>query len=394
MNAATLTGEKNMKKSWIIPACAIVVLLVCTIVSGTGWGKEPYKIGGIYSITGSSSFLGDPEKKSMEMAVEQINAAGGIDGHMLEAVIYDDEGDPSKAVLAANKLVSKDGVIAIVGPSLTPTTLAMIPVIEKAGIPLVSCAAGIRITEPVKPLVYKTAQNDALAVAAIYRHMQSAGIRKIGIITVETSYGESGKEQLTVQASKFGLQIVLGETFGARDTDMTAQLAKIRSAQPEAIVCWGTNPGPAVVARNIVQMNIKIPLYQSHGVASPKFIELAESAAENILLPTGKILVADQLPETDTRKQILKSYISEYEKRYAIPVSGFGGYAYDGVNLLAAALKGTEGDKKKIAGNLGKIKEFIGITGTFSFSPEDHNGLGADAFVMVEIRDGKWRLLK
>ncbi|MEN6439259.1 MAG: ABC transporter substrate-binding protein [Syntrophobacter sp.] len=383
-----------MKKRWIIPVCALVGLLMCTLTSGTGWGKEPYKIGGIYSITGSSSFLGDPEKKSMEMAVDRINAAGGIDGHMLEPVIYDDEGDPSKANLAANKLISKDGVIAIVGPSLTPTTLAIIPVIEKAGVPLVSCAAGIKITEPVRPLVYKTAQNDALAVAAIYRHMQTAGIKKIGIISVETSYGESGKEQLTAQAPKFGLQIVLGETFGAKDTDMTAQLAKIRAAQPDAIVCWGTNPGPAVIARNVVQMNIRTPLYQSHGVASPKFIELAEAAAENILLPTGKILVTEQLPDTDPQKQVLKNYISEYEKRFAIPVSGFGGYAYDGVNLLAAALKGTEGDKKKIAENLGKIKGFIGVTGSFTFSAEDHNGLGPDAFVMVDIRDGKWRLLK
>jgi len=379
----------------MIRALAVAALMVCTVMSGQGWAaKGPYKIGGIFSITGSSSFLGDPEKKSMEMAVEKINAAGGIDGHMLEPVIYDDEGDPTKAVLAANKLTSKDEVIAIVGPSLTPTTLAIIPVVEKTGVPLISCAAGIKITEPVKPLVYKTAQNDVLAVAAIYRHIKAANIKKIGIITVENAFGESGKEQLAAQAPKFGLQILQAETFGAKDTDMTAQLAKIRAAQPEALVCWGTNPGPAVVAKNVVQMNMKIPLYQSHGVASPKFIELAESAAEGILLPTGKILVADQLPETDPQKTVLKGYITEFEKRYSMPVSGFGGYAYDGINLLAAALKGTEGDKKKIAENIGKIKGFVGVTGSFTFSPEDHNGLGPDAFVMVVIKDGKWQLLK
>lgn len=372
----------------------IAVLLVCMMMPGQSWGKDAYKIGGIFSITGSSSFLGDPEKKSMEMAVDQINAKGGIDGHMLEPVIYDDEGDPTKAVLAANKLTSKDGVIAIVGPSLTPTTLAIIPVIEKTGVPLVSCAAGIKITEPVKPLVYKTAQNDALAVAAIYRHIVAANIKKIGIISVENAYGESGKEQLTVQAPKVGLQIVQAESYGAKDTDMTAQLAKIRAAQPEAIVCWGTNPGPAVIAKNMVQMNMKIPLYQSHGVASPKFIELAEAAANGNLLPTGKILVTDQLPDSDPQKPVLKGYISEFEKRFSMPVSGFGGYAYDSINLLAVALKGTEGDKKKIAENLGKIKGFVGVTGSFTFSPQDHNGLGADAFVMVKIENGKWQLLK
>ncbi len=375
----------------VLVAAAIAVMLT---VPGQCLGKEPYRIGGIFAITGASSFLGDPEKKSMEMAVEEMNAKGGIDGHPLEAVIYDSEGDPTKAVLAANKLISKDGVIAIVGPSLTPTTLAIIPLVEKAGIPLISCAAGIKITEPVKPLVYKTAQNDVLAVSAIYKHMQSRNIKKIGIVTVENAYGESGKEQLTVNAPKFGNQIVQAETFGAKDTDMTAQLAKIRTAQPEAIVCWGTNPGPAVITKNVTQMNMKIPLYQSHGVASPKYIELAESSCEGVLLPTGKILVAGQLPESDPQKNVLKNYISEFEKRFAMPVSGFGGYAYDGVNLLAIALKGTEGDKNRIAENLGKIKGYVGVTGTFNFSPEDHNGLGSDAFVMVEIKNGKWQLLK
>ncbi len=374
--------------------CAITALVICTLVPGLSWGKEPYKIGGIFSITGASSFLGDPEKKSMEMAIEQINAAGGIDGHMLEPVIYDDEGDPTKAVLAAQKLTSKDEVIAIVGPSLTPTSLAVIPVIEKAGTPLISCAAGIKITEPVKPLVYKTAQNDVLAVQAIFNHIKKAGIKKIGILTVENAFGESGKEQLAAQAPQFGIEIVLAETFGAKDTDMTAQLAKIRAAQPEAIVCWGTNPGPAVISKNVVQMNIKVPLYQSHGVASPKFIELAESAAEGNMLPTGKILVTEQLPETDSQKKVLKGYTSEFEKRYSMPVGGFGGYAFDGINLMAAALKGTEGDKAKIAANVEKINGFPGVTGTFSFSPTDHNGLGDDAFVMVVIKDGKWQLLK
>lgn len=385
-----------MKAARIAAICALAAagVMFSMIAPGQGWGKEPYRIGGIYSITGSSSFLGDPEKKSMEMAVEEINARGGIDGHPLEAVILDSEGDPTKAVLAANKLISKDGVIAIVGPSLTPTTLAIIPVVEKAGIPLISCAAGIKITEPVKPLVFKTAQNDVLAVSAIYRHIQGRNIKKIGIITVENAYGESGRDQLVALAPKFGIQIVQAETYGAKDTDMTAQLAKIRAAQPEAIVCWGTNPGPAVITKNVVQMNMKIPLYQSHGVASPKYVELAGGASEGVLLPTGKILVAEQLPEADPQKAVLKSYITEFEKRFKMPVGGFGGYAYDGTYLLAEALKGTEGDKKKIAANMEKIKGHVGVTGTFAFSPQDHNGLGSDAFVMVEIKDGKWQLLK
>jgi branched-chain amino acid transport system substrate-binding protein len=355
--------------------------------------KPPYKIGGLFSITGPASFLGDPEKKSMEMAVEQINKTGGIDGHMLEAIIYDDEGDPSKAVNAAGKLIESDKVIAIVGPSLTPTTLAVMPMVQKAQIPFISCAAGNKIVQPIDPWVFKTAQSDILAVSAIYTHMKSQNIKKIGILTVADAFGESGKEQLLAQAAQFGLTVVRSETFGGKDTDMTAQITKIRQENPDAIICWGTNPGPAVVAKNIQQLGISIPLYQSHGVASPKFIELAGSAADGIILPTGKILVTNLLSDTDPQKKVLMDYTAAYDARYKTPVSGFGGYAFDGIQILAKALAGTNGDKEKVRENIENLKNHVGISGIFNFSPTEHNGLGADAFVMVRIKDGKWELI-
>lgn len=357
------------------------------------WAEGPYKIGGIFAITGGSSFLGDPAKKSMQMVVDTINKNGGIDGRQLEAVIYDSEGDPTKAVLHANKLISKDDVIAVIGPSLTPTTLAIIPIFENAKIPLISCAAGIKITDPVKPWVFKTAQSDVLAVKAVYEFMQNRNIRKIGILTVEDAFGESGKEQLLKQAKDFGIEVIQAETFGGKDTDMTPQLTKIRTAQPQAVICWGTNPGPAVVAKNVKQLNLDIPLYMSHGVASPKFIELAGDAANGIILPTGKILVAAQLPDSDPQKAVLLSYIDQFEQLYKIPVSGFGGYAYDAANILAGAMVGTAGDREKIRDGIEKTQGHVGVSGTFNFSPKDHNGLGSDAFVMVQIVDGNWKLL-
>lgn len=371
----------------------ILSLILGCLWAGSARAAEVYKLGGLFSVTGPASFLGDPEKKSMEMAVEAINARGGIDGRMLEAVIYDTEADPTKAVNAANKLIHKDGVIAIVGPSNTPPSLAVIPVAERAGVPLVSCAAGIAITQPVKPWVFKTAQSDVLAVAAIYKVLQREGLRRIGILTVANAFGESGANQLKAQAADFGLEIVLAESFGAQDTDMTAQLTKLRSANPDALVCWGTNPGPAVVAKNARQMNLAMPLYQSHGVASPKFLELAGEAAEGLRLPTGKILVAGLLPDSDPQKKVLEDYIRAYEARYQQPVSGFGGYAYDAVQLLAKALEGSGGDKQKIRQALEGIQGHVGVSGVFSFSPTEHNGLGPEAFVMVKIEKGDWALI-
>lgn len=380
-------------KRVLIGLGVLVAILSLVIGVRPSHAKDPYKIGGIFAVTGPASFLGDPEKKSLEMLAKEINEKGGIEGHPLEVVIYDTEGDPGKTVLAANKLISRDNVIAIIGPSLTETTLAVLPVVEKAQVPLISCAAGIKITEPVKPWVFKTAQTDAGAVATIYAHMKKKGIKSIGILSVGTSFGGSGAEQLVAQAPKFGIEVKQSESFGAKDTDMTAQLTKLRTVQPDAIVCWGTNPGPAVVAKNMKQLGLTMPLYQSHGVASPKFIELAGDAAEGILLPTGKILVAEQLADSDPQKAVLLKYIQEYGKTWQSPVSGFGGYAYDAMNLLAVALKGTEGKKEAIRANLEKITGHVGVSGVFTYTPTDHYGLTPEAFVMVEIKGGAWKLL-
>jgi len=252
---------------------------------------------------------------------------------------------------------------------------------------------GVRLG-PIDPWVFKTALSDTLAVDAIYENLKSKNIKKIGIISVNNAFGESGKEQLLQQAANFGLEVAKSETYGAKDTDMTAQLTKIRQDNPEAIVCWGTNPGPAVLAKNIQQLGLDIPLYQSHGVASPKFIELAGSAAEGIMLPTGKILVAGLLPDSDPQKQALNAYVTDYEKKYDSSVSGFGGYAYDAVKILAAALKNSNGDKEKIREALENKQGYVGISGIFNFSKTDHNGLSPEAFVMVKIKDSTWELLQ
>ncbi len=378
-----------MKKT----AIAVLFVVLGLLSSSMLMAESVYKIGGIFSSTGRASFLGDPEKKTMEMMVEKINAAGGIDGNKLEAVIYDSEGDPAKAVSAVNKLIHKDKVLAIIGPSTTPTTLAIVNFIERAQVPLISCAAGVKITSPVKPWVFKTAQSDLLAVAGVYQHMKNANIKKIGIITVSNSFGESGKNQLLNQAKDFGIEVVQAESFGAKDTDTTAQLTKIKKASPDAIVCWGTNPGPAVVAKNVQQLNIDIPLYQSHGVASPKFIELAGDAAEGIILPTGKILVTGLLDDKDPQKKILEGYQADYSAKFKGNVSGFGGYAFDAMNILADALKGSNGDKNKIRQALEDTQKHVGATGEFNFSDKDHNGLSPEAFVMVEISNGTWKLI-
>lgn len=378
-----------------------VLILGCCFLLLAGVGQQPlqaaeYVIGGLFSITGPQSYLGEPERNTLEMVVEEINAKGGINGTKVRAVIYDDEGDANKARLNASKLIDKDKVLAIIGPSLTPTSMAIIPITQPAKVPLISCAAGISITSPAKERqwVFKTAQTDQLAVARIYQYLKKHDIKKIAIITVSSSFGVSGKEQLLAQAPGAGLEVVAQEVFGEKDTDMTPQLTKIRTTPAQAVICWGTGPAPAIVAKNMKQLGMTIPLIQSHGAASKKFIEYAGEAAEGIILPAGKIAVYKDLPDSDPQKAVIKEYVTKYEAKFKTPVSGFGGYAYDAAQMLFKALAKAGNDTAKIRQELENIRNYPGVSGVFNMSPEDHNGLGPDAFVMVKIEKGDWKLLE
>lgn len=371
-----------------------LVFSLLFFVGVTSVAAESVKLGALFSVTGPPSFLGEPERNTAQMMVEKINKAGGVKGKKLELIVYDTQGDPTKANQAADRLIKEDKVVAIMGPSTTGETMAVIPIVEKAQVPLISCAAGIKITEPTKKWVFKTAQNDSLAVEKIFKHLRERHIDKVAILTVSDGFGASGREQLKIHAPKYGIQIVSDDTFGPKDTDMTAQLTKLRGSQAQAIICWGTNPGPAVVARNVKQLNLNIPLYMSHGVSSKKFIELAGAAAEGIILPSGKVLVAELLPDRDPQKKHLLAFVREYKARFKTEGDHFGGHAWDAVMLIKHAMEQTGFSPAAIRDGLERTKNFSGIGGIFSFSPDDHAGLTVDAFVLVQVKNGKWTLVE
>lgn len=376
------------------PITTVLALFTLLCLSTVAFAAAPIKIGGLFAVTGPASFLGEPERNTAQMVVDEINKAGGVKGRKIELITYDTGGDATKAVQLANKLVKNDNVVAIIGPSTTGDSMAIIPVVEKAGIPLISCAAGSKITEPVKKWVFKTAQNDGLAVARIYEQLKKEKKTKVAILTVSDGFGSSGREQLKAQAKVHGIQIISDDTYGPKDTDMTAQLAKIRGSQAQAVICWGTNPGPAVVARNAKQLGLKIPLYMSHGVSSKKFIELAGDAAEGIRLPSGKVLVADLLPKTDRQKGSLLAFIKDYQNHYKAEGDHFGGHAWDAVMLLKGAIERGGDTPAGIRNALEATRNFAGIGGVFNFSPRDHAGLTKDAFTLVEVRKKDWVLVK
>ncbi len=364
------------------------VLMVC--FASVVIAAEPYKIGAVFAITGPAAWLGEPERNTVKMVEEQINAQGGINGHPLEIIIEDTVGEEAKAVMAVQKLINRDNVLAIVGPTRSGTTMAVIPIVEQAQVPLISCAAAEAIVNPVRKWVFKTPQKDSDAAIRIFETMKEMNIAKIAIITSTEGFGMEGRKQLTQIAPKMGISIVADETYGPKDTDMTAQLTKIKGTDAQAIVNWSIVPGQATIIKNKKQLGITMPLFQSHGFGNIKYAEAAGDAAEGILFPAGRLLVVESLPDNHPQKSLLMQYKKDYEAKFKTDVSTFGGHALDALNLVITALKAVGPDRAKIRDHIENTKNFVGTGGIFNYSPEDHTGLTKDAFEMITVKNGKF----
>lgn len=372
--------------------------IVAAIFLATGLhsaqAADPIKIGSFLTVTGPASFLGDPELKTFQLYIETLNTSGGINGRPIELIHYDTGGKAQDAVGFVKRLIKSDKVDLIVGGTTSGDTLAVIPEVEKEGIPLISLAGAVDIVEPVKPWVFKVAHSDRMAAAKIFEDLRKRKLTKVALITGDGGFDKSGHEQLLKLAPQYGITIVVDESYGNKDTDMTAQLTKIRATDAQAIINFGFGQAPAIVTKNIKQLGITLPVYQSHGVASKTFIDLAGAAAEGVRLPAAALVVAEQLPDGDPQKPVLLAYKKQYEAKYG-PVSTFGGHAYDGLFIAVEAVKRAGGtDKAKVRDQIEKTKGFIGTAGVFNMSPDDHMGLNLDAFKMVEIHNGGWKIVE
>ncbi|SFP66628.1 ABC transporter substrate-binding protein [Tranquillimonas alkanivorans] len=350
------------------------------------------KIGASLAVTGPAAFLGDPEAKTLEMLVEEINAQGGINGEEVELVLYDDGADPNKARTFATRLIEEDEVVAVIGGTSTGATMAMVPLFEDYEIPFISLAGAVVIIEPTKEYVFKTPHTDRMACRKIFEDITARGLSKVGLISGTGGFGKSMREQCMSVAEESGVEIVADETYGPNDADMTPQLTNIAGTDGiEAIVNPGFGQGPAVVTRNYDQLGIEVPFYQSHGVASDSFIELAGDAAEGVRLPATPLLIPDQLAEDDPQREPVQSYIAAYEEQYGESPSTFGGYAYDAFHLLVDAIeRAGSSDPQAIRDALEETEGHAGVTGVYTFGPDDHLGLDLSSFRMLEIQDGGW----
>ena len=356
--------------------------------------NEPIKIGSILSVTGPAAFLGDPELKTLQLYVEDINKKGGVLGRQLQLVHYDDGSDANKANGFAKRLIDDDKVDLIVGGTTTGSTMSTVPLVERAGVPFISLAGAVVIIEPVKKWVFKTPHTDRMAAEKVFEDMKKRGITKVALFSETSGFGQSGKKETEAVAGKYGITLVANETYGPKDTDMSPQLTKIKNtAGVQAVFVFGLGQGPAIVTKNYKQLGITLPLYQSHGVASEEYIKLSGPAAEGVRLPAAALLVADKLPASDPQKPVVVAYTKAFNEKWKADVSTFGGHAYDGLMLAVDAIKRAGGtDKAKVRDAIEATKGYVGTSGKVTMSATDHMGLDLSSFRMLEVKGGDWTI--
>lgn len=369
----------------MIRTMTILSVCVALLAALPAAAAETIKIGAILAVTGPAAFLGAPESKTLQMLADQVNAAGGIKGMKVELVIKDSAGDAEKAISMAKQLVEEDKVFAVIGPSTSGESMKIKQYMEENATLLLSCAAAESITTPVLKWVFKTPQNDANAVRWIFTDMKKKGLKKVGVLASNSGFGKAGQAQLEKLAPEFGIEILISETYAKDEVDLDAVVTKLKAKDVQAVVNWSIEPAQSKVPVSIRKMGWMVPVYQSHGFGNIKYAEACGPAAEGVLFPAGRLLVADVLADTHPQKALLMKYKKDYEEFTKEAPSTFGGHAFDAFTLLVKAIEVGGADKEQARTALEGLKGFVGTAGVFNFSATDHNGLGMDAFELLTV---------
>jgi len=378
-----------------IGGAAALVFLALSSAFAAPAGGGPIKIGAIFGVTGPAAYLGAPEEKTARMLVDEMNRSGGILGRQVQLVVKDSGASAEKAISFAKQLIDEENVVAIIGPTTSGESMAIKDICQKAGMPLLSCASAEAIVNPVAKYVFKVPQKDNYVVEWLYGTMNKLGLSKIGVIASNTGFGNGGKAQLEKYASKYGITIAISEVYDSAATDLSALLTKVNSAGVQAVVNWSIEPAQSIVAKNMRQLKMPQQLFQSHGFANIKYVEAAGEAAEGIIFPSGRLIIAAELPDSNPQKRLLAAYSADYRAAYKEDASTFGGHAYDALTILKAAIEAAKStDADKIVQAIEGLKNFSGTAGVFNFSPTDHNGLLMDSIEMVTVKKGKFVLYK
>jgi branched-chain amino acid transport system substrate-binding protein len=366
-------------------------------------GVEVVKIGFMAAATGGAAFLGLPEQDAARMIQAQLADQEFVsaDGkpRRVEIVIYDTEGSGDVAIPLTKKLIADDQVAIIVGGTRSPVSLALVPIVQEAKIPYISMASSSEIVEPLaeRYWVFKTAQSNRHTAPWQVRYVQELGLTQVASLYVNDAYGEDGRNAIRQAADEAGVEIILEETFESADTDMTAQLTKIKASGAQALLVTGLPPAASIITKQFHELGLDMPLVHNHGIGMKPFIDLAGAEnAEGVVFPIGKMVAVDALADDDPQKPVLQQFIRDYEAFTGNPTSTFAGHAWDGVQIALKAIAAMPSglsleEQRAFLRDTVETMSFVGTGGKFQMSPEDHVGLSPDDVVLVRITNGEWQ---
>jgi len=391
-------GKINAWRFGIVPAVLCCFALVFCVSSASAQKKPAIKLGVNLDVTGYGAWLGEPELRAVQLFVEQVNARGGIDGYPLELVVYDNESNPEKSSSNAKKLIQRDKVTAIIGTAITATSNAAKSVAQEEKVVTYSLSGSY---EPnyADSFTFATWVHTSGMVETIYDYFARKGIKRVATLCATDSTGQTWHDETEKSAKKYGLEIV-SERFNVKDVDVTAQLAKLKATNPQALVVGVSGAPNAVVAKNFNQMGFKIPYVTGHGNISDTFLKLMEgNEPETLLLPGAYYIVWKELPDAYPQKKLMKEFAEAFQKKFKKEADIYAVVAYDAARVTAEGMRQAkpEGpkDSPRLRDAMELIRNFPAVYGgTYTFSKEEHRGIKKDAAVMIQVKGGKFVMAK
>jgi len=385
----------------LLLVAGVCVALVAALLGGCasqseGEAPESYVIGAVLSLSGPQAGLGEPERRAIELELARVNADGGVHGRPVEVLFEDDATDEAKAVAAASRLIDQEGVIALIAASGTGQSMAVRQEVERAGIPQVSMAGGSVITAQFSPLVFQTPWPNRIVVPFTLAQMRDAGIKRVGLLSDSGAYGKDGRDVILASVDEYGIEIVADEQFNRGDTDMTSQITKIRSEEPDALLMWAAGAEAATILKNNASLgaDTPLPVWGGPGNARIELLEGAGEAAEGFTFAAGKILLPEAYGEDTEEYAVATSFIDRFTEEYGTPPDIFAGHAYDAFHIVIEAMKRLPADftPADLRDEIERTEGFVGIGGVFTFNETDHNGLSESDLTLCRVEGGEWTL--